>query len=310
MRWCTYSSPRDGTDHVGLVVGEDLYGLQRPSRLIDLLGDDREALERAGVQARSDPFEVVRLGETTLHAPVPVPPSVRDFMAFEDHVVTSSRALGHTVEPVWYRQPLFYFSNPAAVVGARDEVPIAPGSTAFDYELEVAAVVGAPGSDLSPAGADSHIAGYMVFSDWSARDIQGAEMKGNLGPVKGKDTVSSFGPWMLTPDELESRRAGNAYDLEMTASVNGIAYSSGNMSTIYWSFAEMLAYASRGTQLRSGDIIGSGTVGSGCILELSRVHGGERYPWLSPGDLVRLEVDLLGTIVSTVVAGREPIPLR
>lgn len=259
---------------------------------------------------RSDPFEVVRLGETTLRAPVPVPPSVRDFMAFEDHVVTSSRALGHTVEPVWYRQPLFYFSNPAAVVGARDEVPIAPGSTAFDYELEVAAVVGAPGSDLSPAGAESHIAGYMVFSDWSARDIQGAEMKGNLGPVKGKDTASSFGPWMLTPDELESRRAGNAYDLEMTASVNGIAYSSGNMSTIYWSFAEILAYASRGTQLRSGDIIGSGTVGSGCILELSRVHGAERYPWLSPGDLVRLEVDLLGAIVSTVVAGSEPIPLR
>lgn len=310
MRWCTYLSGKDGADHVGLLDGDALCGLRSPARLVDLLGDAGEALEAAGEDARSDPLEVVAAGAVTLRAPVPVPPSIRDFMAFEEHVVTSSRALGHTVEPVWYQQPVFYFTNPAAVRGPAEPVPVAPGSRAFDFELEVAAVVGMAGSDLSPVTAERHVAGYMVFCDWSARDIQGVEMRGHLGPAKGKDTASSFGPWLVTPDELAPRRAGNAYDLEMTASVNGVTYSRGNMSSIYWSFGELLAYASRGTELRPGDVIGSGTVGTGCILELSRVHGSDKYPWLAPGDQVRLEIDLLGAIDAAIAPGREVVPLR
>jgi 2-keto-4-pentenoate hydratase/2-oxohepta-3-ene-1,7-dioic acid hydratase in catechol pathway len=231
-------------------------------------------------------------------------------MAFEEHVRTSSRALGHDVNPVWYEIPLFYFTNPAAVRGPHDDIPVAPGSNAFDYELEIGAVIGRAGADLDPARAEEHIAGYMIMCDWSARDLQEHEMRGRLGPAKGKDTATSFSAALVTPDELEPYRAGNAYSLAMTASVNGKVYSRGTFSAIHWRFGELLAYASRGTTLRTGDIIGSGTVGTGCILELSLVHGGDAYPWLRPGDRVRLEVEQLGVIESTVVPGPPVVPLR
>ncbi len=146
----------------------------------------------------------------TLLPPVPRPPSIRDFMAFEEHVVTASAAIGLTVDPLWYAQPVFYFTNPAALRGAHDPVAISPGSAAFDYELEVAAVIGREGSDLTPEEAVEHIAGYTLFCDWSARDLQGEEMKLNLGPAKGKDSASSCGPWMLTPDELPAAAAMTA----------------------------------------------------------------------------------------------------
>jgi 2-keto-4-pentenoate hydratase/2-oxohepta-3-ene-1,7-dioic acid hydratase in catechol pathway len=310
MRWSTYLSARDDTEHVALVHDGVLYALASPARLIDLLGDDGTQLSAAARRARSDPWETVAVDEATLRAPIPVPPSIRDFMAFEEHVVTSTEALGHSVDPVWYEMPLFYFTNPAAVLGPRDAVAISPGSQQWDYELEIAAVVGRGGRDLDPAKAEDHIAGYLILCDWSARDIQAAEMLGLLGPAKGKDSATSLGPWLVTPDELAPRRAGNAYDLEMTASVNGRRWSTGNMSTIYWSFGQLLAYASRGTALRPGDIIGSGTVGTGCILELSRVHGSEAYPWLAPGDNVSLEITGLGAIDAAVTRGAPVVPLR
>jgi 2-keto-4-pentenoate hydratase/2-oxohepta-3-ene-1,7-dioic acid hydratase in catechol pathway len=176
--------------------------------------------------------------------------------------------------------------------------------------MEIAAVVGRGGSDLEPASAEQHIAGYVVFNDWSARDLQEREMKGNLGPAKAKDTATSMSAYLVTADELEPYRAGNAFDLRMTASVNGTTYTEANFRTIYWRFPELLAYASRGTVLRPGDVIASGTVGTGCILELSRVHGSDRYPWLQPGDQVRLEVEHVGVIASTVVPGVPVVPLR
>lgn len=308
MRWCTYVSPADGQERVALIEGDSLFGLDRPRRLIDLLGDDTALAEAAG-RARSAPFEVVGLAGADLRAPVPVPPSIRDFIAFEEHVRNAARGFGREVNPAWYENPLFYFTNPAAVRGPNDPVAVAPGSEAFDYELEIAMVIGRPGRDLDPATALEHIAGLMVFCDWSARDLQSREQKGNLGPAKGKDTATSFGPWLLTRDELADRRAGRAWDLEMTASVNGRCYSHGNLSSIYWSPGQILAYASRGTELRSGDVIGTGTVGTGCILELSAVHGSDAYPWLRAGDRVELTVDLLGSIQATVVAGGRPVPL-
>lgn len=167
----------------------------------------------------------------------------------------------------------------------------------------MAAVVGAPSADLDPARAHEHIAGYTIFCDWSARDLQMREMRLGLGPAKGKDSATSLGPYLVTPDELGD------LDLTMTASVNGERYSAGRLSDLYWSFGQLLAYASRGTRLVTGDVIGSGTVGTGCILELSRVHGEQRYPYLSPGDRVRLEVERLGAIDSRVVAGATPLPL-
>jgi 2-keto-4-pentenoate hydratase/2-oxohepta-3-ene-1,7-dioic acid hydratase in catechol pathway len=233
---------------------------------------------------------------------------VRDFMAFEEHVVTSNRAFGLEVDPLWYEIPVFYFSNPAAICGPADDVRIPPGSAAFDYELEIAAVIGTPGRDISAPEAESHIAGYTILCDWSARDLQEREMKLNLGPAKGKDSATSLGPVLVTPDELEPYRAGNAYDLTMTASVNGKRYSFGNFSTIHWDFRRLVEHASRATELRTGDVLGSGTVGTGCILELAGTHGSAAYPWLGPGDVVTLDVEHIGCITAQVTASPIPSP--
>src|SRR5919198_752694 len=177
-------------------------------------------------------------------------------------------------------------------------VVVPPGSSELDFELEVAAVVGRGGSDLDPEEAEGHIAGFCVMNDWSARDIQRREMKLSMGPVKGKDFATSLGPALTTPDELEPYRKDKAYDLTMTASVNGREYSRASLADIHWSFGEMLAYASRGTRLVPGDVIGSGTCGTGCILELSLVHGEDAYPWLQVGDQIVLEVEHLGRLTS------------
>jgi 2-keto-4-pentenoate hydratase/2-oxohepta-3-ene-1,7-dioic acid hydratase in catechol pathway len=300
VRWSTYTN-RDGDTRAAVWRDGRLHPAPAGVGLVDLLGDDGTRLRTAADAALAGPGVDPAL--VTLLAPIARPPSIRDFMAFEEHVVTASAALGRTVDPIWYRQPVFYFTNPNALRGAHEPVPIAPGSAAFDYELEIAAVIGREGADLSPEQAVEHIAGYVLFCDWSARDLQGAEMTIGLGPAKGKDSASSCGPWMLTADELPAAAA-------MSASVNGKPYSAGRLDTLYWSFGEMIAYAARGTRVVPGDLIGSGTVGTGCILELSRVHGADAYPWLSAGDQVRLEADGLGAIDTRVVAGPAVIPLR
>lgn len=310
MRWSTYLSPADRGEHAGLLQDGEIYGLRGSASLIELIGDGGPRLAAAREEALNDPFEVLPASSAPLLAPIPRPPSIRDFIAFEEHVRNASRGFGREVSPAWYEAPLFYFTNPAAVRGPADDIPVAPGSQRFDYELEVAAVVGQGGSDLDPATAEERIAGYLVMCDWSARDLQQREQRGNLGPAKGKDTATSFSAFLVTPDELEPYRGGNAYRLDMTASVNGRPYSKGSLADMYWRFGELLAYASRGTTLRPGDIIGSGTVGTGCILELSAVHGTEAYPWLQPGDTVRLEVGELGAIESVIVPGPAPVPLR
>ena len=302
MRWCTYLTS-DGP-RAGLVTNGQVQGLAAPHDLIELIASDT-ALRAAEQRALLDPAEVVPLAQVRLLAPIPVPPSIRDFMAFEEHVVTSYRAIGQPVHPVWYELPVFYFTNPAAVQGPYDDVAISPGSSAFDFELEIAAVIGAPGRDIDAADAEGHIAGYTVLCDWSARDLQEREMKMLLGPAKGKDSATSIGPVLVTPDELAPLRAGNAYNLSMSAEVNGKPYSQGNFSTIHWSFPSMIEHASRGTELRTGDIIGSGTVGTGCILELARSHGADAYPWLKPGDVVALTVERIGTIEAEIVSARE-----
>jgi 2-keto-4-pentenoate hydratase/2-oxohepta-3-ene-1,7-dioic acid hydratase in catechol pathway len=303
VRWASFLDD-GGAERVGLVDGDDLFPLQPGRRLIDLLGE----LSAAAQEARSgDP---VPIRSVKLLAPVQRPTSVRDFYAFEQHVKTARQRRGLDMDPDWYELPVFYFSNAAAIVGPEDDVAVPPGSAQLDFELEVAAVVGRGGSDLDPAEAESHIAGFTVMNDWSARDIQRREMKLSMGPVKGKDFATSLGPVMVTPDELEPYRRGHAYDLAMTASVNGREYSRASLSDIYWSFGEMLAYASRGTRIEPGDVIGSGTCGTGCILELSLVHGEDSYPWLEPGDEVVLEVEHLGRLTNRVVQGRPMTPLR
>ena len=310
MRWSTYRSSLDDHDHVGLVLDHNLHGLPTPVSMLDIAGADPARILGYAEQARNYPFERCELTDADLRAPLPQPPSIRDFMAFEAHVVDSMAAMGAKVDPVWYEQPVFYFTNPAAVLGPFDPNPVAPGCHQWDYELEVAAIIGKAGRNLSPETAEDHIAGFTILCDWSARDLQATEMRVGLGPAKGKDTATSIGPVVVSADELQPYRRGKGYDLAMTVTVNDRPYSSGNWSDLYWSFGQMLAYASRGTDLRVGDIIGSGTVGSGCILELSRVHSSEQFPWLVPGDVVRVEVEQLGSIVSTVVPGEHVVPLQ
>jgi len=298
MRWSTYRT-RDGHEQAAVWHNDRLYPAPGSASLIELISDD-------GLAAAADAAlagEAVDPASVTLLAPVPRPPSIRDFMAFEDHVVTSYAAIGVEVDPLWYAQPVFYFTNPNSLRASQEPVAISPGSESFDYELEIAAVIGLEGSDLHPERALDHVAGYMLFCDWSARDLQGEEMKLNLGPAKGKDSASSCGPWMATSDELPDAAA-------MTASVNGRPYSAGSLGALYWSFGEMIAYASRGTRVVPGDLIGSGTVGTGCILELSRVHGSDAYPWLQPGDQVHLESEGLGAIDARIEPGAPVTPLR
>jgi 2-keto-4-pentenoate hydratase/2-oxohepta-3-ene-1,7-dioic acid hydratase in catechol pathway len=279
------------------VVDGEIYGIEPGHRLINLI-DDLPAAEQ---RARDEPFETVPLGEAMLLAPISRPPTVRDFYAFENHVATARRSRGLEMEPDWYQLPVFYFSNPYAIVGPHAEVRLPPGTTELDFELEAAAVIGRSGSDLDPDEAEAHIAGFCIMNDWSARDLQRREMKLNLGPAKGKDSATSLGPMLVTPDELGPFRKGKAYDLTMTAMVNGREYSRGNLADIHWSFGEMIAYASRGTRVEPGDVIGSGTCGTGCILELSLVHGTEKYPWLQPGDEVTVTIDHLGALSNSVV---------
>ncbi|MBT2225725.1 fumarylacetoacetate hydrolase family protein [Nonomuraea sp. NEAU-A123] len=310
MRWSTYRSPLDGREHIAVLRDGLLHGCRSHTRLLDLLRDDSVTLCEAGQNTLADPLERLSVADADLLAPIPVPPSIRDFMAFEDHLKPILRARGAAIDPAWYEIPAFYFTNPAATLGPTDDVPVAPGAVELDYELEVAAVIGRPGRDLTPRSAEAHIAGYVLMCDWSARDLQRRERGVGLGPVKGKDWATSFGPYLVTADELPTRHAEPGPELTMRAEVNGRAYSQGRLGDLYWSFGEMISYASRGTEVRPGDIIGSGTVGTGCIADLAARHSPEEYPWLSAGDRVRLAADELGAIDCVLVPGPPVIPLR
>jgi fumarylacetoacetate (FAA) hydrolase len=219
------------------------------------------------------------LADVDLRPPVLHPPSVRDFYAFEQHVRTARAARGLDVPREWYELPVFYFSNPAAIYGHDDEIPYPEGTQELDYELEVAAIVGAEG----------RIGGFTVMNDWSARDVQRTEMKVGLGPAKGKDFATSLGPIVVTPDEFDGSSA------TMVARVNGEERSRGDLADMYHSWEAITTHAARNTRLLPGDVIGSGTVGTGCILEL----GDGR--WLQPGDVVELEVEGIGVLRNHVV---------
>jgi len=267
-------------------------------RVIQLAAQTLQSFFTGGSQARE--HAEYRLDEVKLLPPVLNPPAVRDFYAFEQHVRTARARRGLEMDPDWYELPVFYFSNPYAVNGPDDPVSAPPGSRELDFELEVAAVVGRHGADVAAADAESFIAGYTVMNDWSARDLQRREMKLSMGPVKGKDFATTLGPWLVTPDELAPYRTDTGYALAMTATVNGVEYSRASWADVYFGFDQMVEYASRGTRVAPGDVLGSGTCGTGCILELSLVHGSEKYPWLVPGDEVVLEVEGLGRLRNVV----------
>ena len=259
----------------------------------------RELVE--GFEPRAEDDAVLPGAELAFGPPVLRPPTVRDFYAFEGHVRTMWERRGGEVPEAWYRLPVFYFSNPSEVRGPDEPVWCPASANELDYELEVAALVDTPAVNLDAGPAEEAIGGFTIFNDWSARDLQRDETVVRLGPAKGKDFASSFGPYLVTPDELRDARRGNGYDLVMTAHVNGIETSRGRWSDVQFSFADMLARASADARLRPGDLIGGGTVGSGCLLEVRETTLG-RY--LEPDDVVELRIERLGSLRSPIVARR------
>jgi fumarylacetoacetate (FAA) hydrolase len=197
------------------------------------------------------------------------------------------------IPEAWYRLAVFYFSNVSEMRGPDEPVWAPAGSSELDYELEIAALIDTPARDLTPERAEEAIGGYTILNDWSARDLQRDESTVRLGPAKGKDFATTIGPWLVTPDELEDARSGSGFDLAMTATVNGVETSRGRWSDAVHGFADLAARASADVTLRPGELLGSGTVGTGCLLEIRDQTLG-RY--LEPGDKVELKVDRLGTL--------------
>ena len=274
-------------------------GAEAHDYLRELVGslDGLDPLEAKGSGRKAVAYS---LSDVVLYPPLPRPMSLRDFYAFEAHVKAGYAIRGREVPQEWYEIPVFYYSNPGAIYGPGESVPYPSFSKALDFELEVACVIGTRGRNIAEEQAEEHIFGYMIFNDWSARDEQRKEMAVGLGPAKGKDFASSFGPAIVTPDELAdvaTDRPG-VFDLSMSARVNGDERSRGNWKDIHYSFGEMIARASADVYMMPGDVIGSGTVGTGSLLELTSGEG----PWLKDGDSVELEIDRLGVLRNRIDA--------
>ncbi|MEH7454949.1 fumarylacetoacetate hydrolase family protein [Gottfriedia acidiceleris] len=296
MKFITFQY--DGNERAGLLVEDQVIDLNKasngriPADLLTILENyDLYINEIAEISGEGIPLSSVQL-----RAPLPKPQSIRDFYAFEEHVKTARGRRGLEMIPEWYDVPVFYFTNHRAVIGPEDHVSIPTNCKKMDFELEIACIIGKEGKDIPVEEADDYILGYTILNDWSARDIQAHEVKVGLGPSKGKDFATSLGPCIVTKDEIENFRTGKSYDLKMTAAVNGKVISSGNFSSIYYSVPELISHASKNVTLYPGDVIGSGTVGTGCILEL----GEEKHRWLEDGDVVELSITGLGTLRNTV----------
>jgi 2-keto-4-pentenoate hydratase/2-oxohepta-3-ene-1,7-dioic acid hydratase in catechol pathway/glyoxylase-like metal-dependent hydrolase (beta-lactamase superfamily II) len=312
MRWVTF---RDGDgERTGVLSGDAIHPLPAGLSLLELIGSGAAGLREAGEDAlRSAP--TVPLDQVRLAAPIPRPPSIRDSLCFLDHMRNCQAAMGggRVLKDSWYRIPAFYFACPSTVLGPYDDAPMAPGSAWQDFELEIAAVIGTAGKDLSAAEAEQAIIGYMIFNDWSARDLQMLEGQLAIGQAKGKDSGVTLGPYLVTPEELEPYRRDGRLSLEVTALVNDEVIGAGSTAAMDWSFAEVIAYASRGVMLRPGDVFGSGTVPTCTLVEHLDAAAPESFRgWLHDGDVVTLKVQGLGETRQTVrkTPAPRPIPAR
>ena len=290
----------DGEARVGLVEDDTLNVLPPGADVIDVLNGHVP-----------DVVDTRELGGLKLLTPI-APPTIRDFSVFEAHLEGALLTLGpDTPMPdTWYERPFAYFNNPHAVIGPDDDVEMPDGTRQLDLELEVAAVIGRPGKNLTAEQAADHIVGYTIYNDWSARDIGAPEVASPFGQFKGKDFANSLGPWIVSADELERFRRGDRLDLEMRASINGQWLGDDTLANMAWSFEELIVFSSRGAWVRPGDVIGSGTCGFGCLLELWGRNGAiGNPPALTPGDEVTLYVEGIGTLTNRIVAGQPAIPL-
>lgn len=294
------------------IGGDESYGedpmTAPPTTLLALLSSGEQwwqyalCVERLFVTqlTREQQLPCISSGEAA--AILPRPPSFRDFYAFEAHVMQARARRGLEMQPEWYEFPVFYFSNASALLGDNDVVQCPKGCSRLDYELEVATIIRQSVIDVKAEDWLDVTAGLTILNDWSARDIQAKEMKVGLGPAKGKDFATSLGPVLITWDELIDCKVvtenghGPNFALQMRGYVNDVLRSEGNMRDLYFTFGDMIARASESVRLYPGDVIGSGTVGTGCILEI----GEELQPWLVQGDRVRLEVERIGRLTNVI----------
>lgn len=307
----------NNTDAVAILVDEKIYPFSilnpnLPTKMNDFLAAGDSAMKEAKEYNRQiidnpELYEGIKQSDVKMLAPVPHPTSCRDGYAFRQHVFTARRNRGVEMIPEFDQYPIFYFTNHNAIVGEGDVDMMPDHFQKADFELEAAIVIGKKGRNIRASEADSYIAGYFIMNDLSARVLQMDEMKLNLGPAKGKDFSTAIGPYLVTPDELEPYKTttkpnhtGNQYNLKMKAFVNGIQVSEGNMADMDWTFAEIIERASYGVDLYPGDVIGSGTVGTGCFLELNGTGllNDKTYKpqWLEPNDEMELTIDHLGSL--------------
>ena len=310
-----------GEIQLGTIVNEALYNLQSvnenlPKNVIDFIQSDKALIDQTAMQVSKiadNSLSVEPVKDFTLLAPVPRPTSCRDGYAFRQHVASARRNRGVEMIKEFDQYPIFYFTNHNAVQGPGDIYCMPDHFQQLDFELEVAIVIGKEGRNIQAKDADAYIAGFTIMNDLSARKLQMEEMLLNLGPAKGKDFSTVIGPWLVTPDELSAYlvpakegHVGNNYNLSMKCWVNDILVSEGNVKDMDWTFAEIIERCSYGVTIFPGDVIGSGTVGTGCFLELNgtgKLHDPNYQPqWLQANDTVKMTIDGLGTLVNTIKA--------
>ena len=298
MRFCVVELEGRPDPVLGVERNGGIVPVPGPASLrqaLDLHGPDR--LVQRAAEATAEPVAVSKVRRWL--PPVPDPRNFRDAYAFEQHVKAARARRGQDMIPEWYKMPIFYFSNTGSLRGHNEAVKKPASTSELDFELEVACVMGKAVQDVSAATAEDAIFGYAVLNDWSARDLQREEMKCMLGPAKGKDFATSLGPWVVTKDELADKRVGpGKYDLVMTGRRNGKEISRSNFNTMYYDYTQIIERCSRDATLYPGDLIGSGTCGTGCILELGpEATGG----WLMPGDVMEMEIERLGVLRTLIV---------
>ena len=310
----------DGQARSGWLKDDGVVDMNRadyrlPTDMLSFIDEHEKYVEIIKDRQLEDRAADYALSQVRLLAPLPNPRSFRDYIGFEQHMLNASKSFGHSVGEPWYEMPIFYFTNHHGVFGPGDEIKRPAKETKLDIELEMAVVIGKQGRDVKAEQADQHIFGYTIFNDWTARAIQKAEMKVPLGPHKGKDFANAIGPCIVTKDEFEQyrctiardthpshlqmpRSTGDRFDLKMTARINGETICEGNYKTVHWTFPQMIERASENNVfLMPGDILGSGTVGWGSLIENNfSVH----RP-LEPGDVVELEIEGIGILTNKVI---------
>ena len=316
------TSTKNGQQELGIVIDDRFYSCSvidqnLPTTMSDFLKGGEETMNQLQIfetalrqGAMNRPYRL--LDDIQLIAPVPQPTSFRDAYAFRQHVATSRRNRGLAMIPEFDEFPVFYFSNHQSIQGPGPVQCMPLHLNQLDFELEIAIVINKPGINIPAAQADEYIAGYMIMNDFSARKLQMEEMKLSLGPAKGKDFATAIGPYLVTKDELEPYKVqpaaghiGDCYELNMTCKVNGTQVSAGNFASMHWTFAEIIERVSYGVQIFPGDIIGSGTVGTGCFLELNGTariaDPNHKDQWLDFGDEIELEITALGKLSNSIV---------